>query len=67
MTLLDCDCGVMGCWPLKARVTVRATTVTWSDFLSPAIGSLDDALGTFTFARDRYEAEIARIGGARVT
>lgn len=30
--LLGCRCGVWRCWPLTARITATATTITWSGF-----------------------------------
>lgn len=35
VTLLQCECGEPGCWPLLARVRVSADAVTWSHFRQP--------------------------------
>src|SRR6185295_18506587 len=33
--LLGCNCGVVGCWPLMARIETRTDTVRWVDFEQP--------------------------------
>ena len=59
--LAGCECGIVGCWPLLARVTVEDDRVTWSDFEQPHRGPgrpgpwRHDALGPFVFARAAYE------------
>jgi hypothetical protein len=58
--LLGCLCGDPGCWPLTARVTVSATTVTWRDFRT---GHRDwdlSAVGPFTIDRHAYEPPLPR-------
>ncbi|MDX3573484.1 hypothetical protein [Streptomyces sp. ID05-47C] len=59
--LLGCSCGIWGCWPLMAKVTVTPTAVTWSAFRQPyreeEWGEL--ALGPYEFPRDAYEATLA--------
>ncbi|MFF9062603.1 hypothetical protein ACF09K_28515 [Streptomyces sp. NPDC014882] len=58
--LLGCSCGIWGCWPLMAKVTVSSTTVTWSSFRQPyrePWGEL--AMGPYEFPRDAYEAALA--------
>jgi hypothetical protein len=35
VSLLECDCGCEGCWPLLAKITVNESTVVWSDFEQP--------------------------------
>jgi hypothetical protein len=32
VTLLDCDCGNSGCWPLGVRIQRIADRVVWSEF-----------------------------------
>lgn len=67
--LLICTCGEAGCWPMLARITLDADTVTWSDFLQPhrcedsVAGQWDySAFGPFQFEREQYELELAKIG-----
>ena len=69
--LLICDCGDPGCWPLEARVTAAAETVTWSGFRQPhrPAWSYED-LGPFTFERGQYEGALrdgaaSLLGGGR--
>lgn len=67
VSLLECECGCAGCWPLIARITLSESTVTWSDFEQVHRGP--DAVaghwnyegfGPFTFSREQYLAAIAR-------
>ncbi|MGW1769765.1 hypothetical protein ACWCQL_37685 [Streptomyces sp. NPDC002073] len=59
--LLGCRCGVWACWPLCARLTVDADTVTWSGFLQPyrreEWGELP--IGPYVFERTAYEKALA--------
>ncbi|MFI6038771.1 hypothetical protein ACIBBD_32495 [Streptomyces sp. NPDC051315] len=58
--LLGCPCGIWGCWPLLARVTVTPTTVTWSSFRQPYREEWGElAMGPYAFPRDRYETALA--------
>jgi hypothetical protein len=60
--LLGCTCTVAGCWPLEARVTIDATTVTWESFRQPFRPERDYSdFGPFTFDRREYEAAIAEL------
>jgi hypothetical protein len=73
--LLECSCGVPGCWPLLAKVTVSESHVTWSDFEQPHRGPLSaachwayGALGPFVFDRKAYDLQVNQItptGGLR--
>ena len=68
--LLECSCGVPGCWPLYARIEVAERTVAWRDFeqphRSPDRGRSSswsyDGL-SFRFDRAAYEAELRRAAG----
>ena len=62
VAVLGCECGEVGCWPLRVRITVDATTVTWSDFQQPHRDWNYAGLGPFLFSRQRYEDEVTRIG-----
>jgi hypothetical protein len=35
VSVLECECGCEGCWPLLVRITVAAEVVIWSDFQQP--------------------------------
>ncbi|WP_217809151.1 hypothetical protein [Agreia pratensis] len=57
--LLGCDCGEVGCWPLRARVNVTDTTVTWSEFSQPYRKHRDySRFGPFEFNRAQYESAV---------
>jgi hypothetical protein len=62
--VLACDCGEVGCWPLRVRITLEDETVTWSDFQQPHRDWSYPGLGPFCFNRQQYEQEITRIAGA---
>jgi hypothetical protein len=32
--ILACECGLVGCWPFRVRITSTETTVVWSDFVA---------------------------------
>ena len=71
VSLLECQCGCEGCWPLACRITVSETTVRWSDFEQPhrrkdsPAGWWDySGFGPFEFERGPYEAELMKIEGS---
>ena len=35
VSVLECECGCPGCWPLLIRITVTDNMVVWSDFQQP--------------------------------
>ena len=68
VTLLGCTCGDPGCWPLLARITQDASSVTWSEFEQPHRGEESAAghwsyagLGPFVFERELYERELDKL------
>ncbi|MDR6219050.1 hypothetical protein [Deinococcus soli (ex Cha et al. 2016)] len=64
--LLECDCGVTGCWTLTLHVAVTATTVTWSAFRQVHRHHWDyRALGPFQFDRAQYVKALSRARGVR--
>lgn len=61
--VLACECGIVDCWPLVARVVLREHTVTWLDFKQPFRPRWAYAnLGPYVFEREQYEAELRKIG-----
>jgi hypothetical protein len=63
--VLACECGVVDCWPLVARVVAGDKTVTWSDFKQPFRPRWSYmSLGPFVFDRGQYQAELEKIGCA---
>jgi len=54
-TLLDCDCGCVGCWPLQARVGVRGPDIFWFEFRQTHRAWVYE-LGPFRFRRAELEA-----------
>jgi hypothetical protein len=60
--LLGCNCAVAGCWPLEARVTIDAHTVTWTSFCQPFRPERDYSdFGPFSFDLREYETAIAEL------
>ena len=58
--LLGCECGEVGCWPLIARVTSTANTVTWDGFKQPHRAERDySKFGPFIFDAEQYQSAIA--------
>ena len=68
VAVLECACGVPGCWPLLAKITAEEDRVEWSEFEQPhrneeaVAGHWSyEALGPFTFDRELYEKELRAI------
>ncbi|MEO8285012.1 MAG: hypothetical protein ABI670_01080 [Chloroflexota bacterium] len=74
VSVLECTCGVPGCWPFMVRITVDEERVIWSDFEqphrrqgSPAGEWRYDALGPLVFDRRQYVealSNLASLGAA---
>ncbi len=63
LTLLGCECGEVGCWPLEARVRRRGAHVVWDRFRQPHRPSRDySGLGPFVFSAEAYARAVT---GAR--
>jgi len=58
-TILDCTCGNPGCWLMQVRITLNQSTVIWSEF-SQFHRDWELDLGSFTFERKQYEAELCK-------
>jgi hypothetical protein len=59
ISVLGCGCGVVGCWPLQASITVHQDAVIWDDFEQPHRRRWrHDALGPFVFDREQYETTL---------
>lgn len=65
--VLGCECGEPGCWPLRVRISISETTVTWDAFSQPCRPAWRyDGVGPFVFSRSDYDAAIAQLrGGSR--
>jgi hypothetical protein len=60
--LLGCDCGEVGCWPLKAKVRIEANEVIWEDFLQPHRPDRDySGFGPFAFELEQYQKAVAEL------
>jgi hypothetical protein len=68
VAVLECACGVPGCWPLLAKISGDENTVVWSEFEQPhrneeAVAGhwKYEALGPFSFDRELYEEGLRTI------
>jgi hypothetical protein len=56
VSVLECECGCEGCWPLLVRITVTDKEVIWSDFQQPHRDNWVYPAGLqFVFDRAQYE------------
>ncbi|MDT0275196.1 hypothetical protein [Blastococcus goldschmidtiae] len=60
-SLLGCECGDTGCWPLEAEIRFDDWSVTWDGFAQPhrprwAYGGF----GPFVFVTEDYRAAVER-------
>lgn len=60
--VLGCECGEPGCWPLRVRITISETTVTWDEFSQPYRPAWRyGGVGPFSFPRSDYDAAVAQL------
>jgi hypothetical protein len=63
--VLGCECGEPGCWPLRVRITISETTVTWDAFSQPHRPAWRyEGIGPFVFSRADYDAALAHLRGS---
>ncbi len=64
IAVLGCVCGVVGCWPFRVRITLRADVVVWSDFEQPHRARWRyDEMRPFVFDRAQYLSALDRKPG----
>jgi hypothetical protein len=57
--VLGCQCGEVGCWPLRTSVTRVDGSYQWSGFNQPHRPMRNyDAFGPFVFEKAQYEAAV---------
>ena len=69
IALLDCPCGVAGCWTFAAKITETADAFVWSDFeqihrngeTSEVPWGYHHALGSFVFDKREYLEEVRKL------
>jgi hypothetical protein len=66
--LMDCECGVAGCWPFFVRITREAGKVVWDDFEQPhrlpgaVSGHWDySELQPFVFDEEAYLQQVPKL------
>ena len=65
VSLLECDCGVPGCWPLRAVVSSDGGDVRWSAFQQPPRPDWDHTdFGPFVFDGAAYRSAVATAFGS---
>lgn len=63
VSVLECECGCEGCWPLLVRITVINDAVIWSDFQQPHRDSWAyPATLRLVFDRNQYERALVVTG-----
>lgn len=67
VSILECECGCDGCWPMKMKVTETDDKIIWSDFEQPH-RSKDSSqfwdytnFGQFTFDKAEYLKQIHKL------
>ena len=60
--ILECECGVDGCWSLLITVIKDDTTVTWTNFSQVHRDNWDySSMKDFKFDRAQYEAALRQL------
>lgn len=61
VSLLGCECGEVGCWPLDASVVAIEERVIWLDFAQPHRAEWTYVgFGPFVFDREQYDGAVAQ-------
>lgn len=65
LSLLECECGTPGCWPLEARVRREDGRIIWDRFYQPHRPHRDySSFGPFAFDEGQYRRALGRaVGG----
>ena len=59
---LGCDCGEVGCWPLKGRIRVDGASVIWEKFEQPHRSERDySSFGPFVFDLEQYRRAVSTL------
>jgi hypothetical protein len=59
ISVLFCECGEEGCWPLIVNVSISSDQVLWTQFRNPRREWRDySAFGPFLFERGSYDAVV---------
>jgi hypothetical protein len=62
LRVLECTCGVEGCWPLLCRTVVLDAVVQWDRFCQPHRPTRDySGFGPFSFDLDQYVATLRSV------
>lgn len=60
--ILECECGVDGCWSLLMKVSKTENTIVWSNFNQPLRDNWDySSLPSFEFNKDEYDIAIGQL------
>lgn len=67
ISILECECGCDGCWPMKIKVVELADKIIWSDFEQPhrTIDSHNfwdfTKFGQFSFDTQNYKEQLDKL------
>jgi hypothetical protein len=57
--LLECNCGIVGCWPLLAHIEAKGNLVIWDSFRQPHRPLRDySEFGPFVFELEPYRTAV---------
>lgn len=60
ISVLACDCGEIGCWPLRCRVQIQGDDTIWCQFFQPHRAGRDYSdFGPFKFDSEQYMTAIS--------
>ena len=68
VAVLECTCGLPGCWPLLVKITAAPSEVIWSEFEQPHRNENSggahwryEGFGPFVFAKNEYQSALRAI------
>lgn len=67
VSILECECGCDGCWPMKTKIIELKDKIIWTDFEQPnrTIGSHNfwdyTNFGQFTFDKNNYYEQLDKL------
>jgi hypothetical protein len=62
ISVLACECGELGCWPLCCRVESMGEVIVWGHFEQPHRPARDySSFGPFAFLRGSYQRAVSKL------
>ncbi len=61
-TILTCECGEEGCWPMEINIKVNTSNVIWNNFAQPHRKAWTyTQFGAFVFKKGQYQTELNKL------